>query len=157
MRRRVSGPIEVTKQVIVLASGETERRALPHLVSHLRDRDVSVVEVRVPPRNRALDVRMAENLIKASWFRSVGAPPDKFVLLSWIWMGRPPMKCWLLTGSYPDVWVARSRPLSGSPARNGISKPGILPMPPISETGWAGGSDRSTLRNRTRFRTPNFI
>ena len=81
MRRRVSGPIEVIKRVIVLASGETERRALPHLVSHLRDRDVSVVEVRIPPRNRALDARMAENLIKAAWFGNIGAPPDKFVVL----------------------------------------------------------------------------
>jgi len=81
MKRRVSGPIEVTKRVVVLASGETERRAVPHLVSHLRDRGVSLVEVRIPPRNRALDARMAENLIKASWFGSVGAPPDKFVLL----------------------------------------------------------------------------
>jgi len=81
MKRRVSGPIEVTKRVVVLASGETERRAVPHLVSHLRDRDISVVEVRIPPRNRALDVRMAEDLIRASWFGSIGAPPDKFVLL----------------------------------------------------------------------------
>ena len=71
-RRRVSGPIEVTKHVIVLASGETERRALPHLVSHLRDRDVSVDEVRVPPRNRALDLHMAESLVKAAWFESAG-------------------------------------------------------------------------------------
>lgn len=81
MRRRVSGPIEVTKRVVVLASGETERRAIPHLVSHLLDWDVSVEEVRISPRNRALDVRMAENLIKAAWFGSIGAPPDKFVLL----------------------------------------------------------------------------
>ena len=81
MRRRASGPIEVTKRVIVLASGETERRALPHLVSHLGDQDVSVEEVRIPPRNRALDVRMAENLINAAWFERANAPPDKFVLL----------------------------------------------------------------------------
>ena len=31
----------MTKNVIVLASGETERRALPHLLSHLRDRGIS--------------------------------------------------------------------------------------------------------------------
>ena len=71
----------MTKHVIVLASGETERRALPHLISHLRARDVSVDEVRVPPRNRELNLRMAESLIKAAWFESAGAPPDKFVLL----------------------------------------------------------------------------
>jgi len=37
----------MTKNVIVLASGETERRALPHLLSHLRNRSISS---RVPRR-----------------------------------------------------------------------------------------------------------
>ena len=69
------------KRVIVIASGETERRALPHLVRHLQDRDVTVYEVRVPPRNRALNAQMAERLIKAAWYENLSAPPDKFVLL----------------------------------------------------------------------------
>ena len=101
MRRRVSGAIEVTKRVVVLASGETERRAIPHLVSHLQDRDVSVEEVRIPPRNRALDVRMAENLIKAAWFGNIGAPPDKLVLLL------------DLDGNSPDEVLAPYRGLPG--------------------------------------------
>ena len=101
MRRRVSGAVEVTKRVVVLASGETERRAIPHLVSHLQDRDVSVEEVRIPPRNRALDARMAENLIKAAWFGSIGAPPDKFVLLL------------DLDGNSPDEVLAPYRGLPG--------------------------------------------
>lgn len=79
----------MTKRVIVLVSGETERRALPHLVSHLRDRNVFVDEVRIPPRNRTLDVRMAENLIKATWFGSVSTPPDKIVVLLDL-DGKPP-------------------------------------------------------------------
>ena len=71
----------MAKHVIVIASGETERRALPHLVSHLRERDVLVNEVRIPPRNKALNVRMAERLIKAAWYENAGTLPDKFVLL----------------------------------------------------------------------------
>ena len=70
----------MTKHVIVVASGETERRALPHLVSHLRDRDIAV-EVRIPPRHRALRTGVAESLIKAAWFESLHNPPDKFVVL----------------------------------------------------------------------------
>ena len=54
----------MARNVIILASGETERRALPHLLAHLRDRGISVVEVRIPPRNGALSVQMAERLIK---------------------------------------------------------------------------------------------
>lgn len=69
------------KRVIVIASGETERRALPHLVRHLQDRAVTVYEVRVPPRNKALNAQMAERLIKAAWYENLSAPPDKFVLL----------------------------------------------------------------------------
>ena len=57
----------VAKRVVVIASGETERRALPLLASHLRDENISV-EVRISPRNRRLDVRMAENLIRAAWY-----------------------------------------------------------------------------------------
>ena len=42
--------------VVVIASGETERRSLPHLVSHLQKQGTSVDDVRIPPRNKALDV-----------------------------------------------------------------------------------------------------
>ena len=73
----------MAKRVIVLASGETERRALPHLLAHLWDRGVSVVEVRIPPRNGALSVQMAERLIKTVWYERLGVSvsPDKFVVL----------------------------------------------------------------------------
>lgn len=80
-RRRVSEAAEVTKHVIVIASGETERRALPYLVRHLQGRDVVVDEVRIPPRNKAIDVEMAEKLVKTAWYEHGDAPPDKFVLL----------------------------------------------------------------------------
>ena len=79
----------MAKNVIVLASGETERRALPHLLSYLRARGVSLVEVRIPPRNGALSVRMAERLVKGAWYERPGAPPDKFVILLDV-DGKPP-------------------------------------------------------------------
>ena len=76
--RRLDG---VDKRVVIVASGETERRALPHLAFHLRACGVSVSSVLIPPGNRALSVEMAEKLIKAAWYEDLSAPPDKFVLL----------------------------------------------------------------------------
>ena len=66
------------KHVTVIASGETERRSLPHLLSHLQDEDIEV-SFRIPPRNGKLTVQMAEKLIKASLY--YGQPPDKVVVL----------------------------------------------------------------------------
>ena len=68
------------KRVIVIASGETERRALPHLLSHLRDEGIVLADVRIPPRNRDLRVKIVEKIIKSAWYESQ-TPPDKFVLL----------------------------------------------------------------------------
>ncbi len=56
----------MSKNVVVIASGETERRALPHLVAHLQADDIFVVEVRRPDGNKALNVEMAEKLVKAA-------------------------------------------------------------------------------------------
>ena len=69
------------KRVIVIASGETERRALPQLVSHLSDEGVFVDEVLIPPGNRAITVDIVERLIKVVWNPSVAEPPDKVVIL----------------------------------------------------------------------------
>jgi hypothetical protein len=71
----------MTKHVIIIASGETERRSLPHLVAHLQADDISVDEVRIPPGNRALNVEMIEKLVKATWYARAASPPDKFVVL----------------------------------------------------------------------------
>ena len=70
----------MSKHVVVVASGETERRALPHLVSHLREAGITV-DVRIPPRHRALRVDVVESIIKATWFASLHDPPAKFVVL----------------------------------------------------------------------------
>lgn len=70
------------KRVVIIASGETERRSLPHLLAHLRDENITVIDVRRPNRNKALTVEMAEKLIKAVWFElPENALPDKFVVL----------------------------------------------------------------------------
>jgi hypothetical protein len=69
------------KHVVVIASGETERRSLPHLVAHLQAEDIALVEVRIPPGGKGLTVEMAEKLLKASWYERIAARPDKFVVL----------------------------------------------------------------------------
>ena len=68
------------KRVIVIASGETERRAIPHLVQHLQDRDVELSSVAIPSNNRGLNVDMVEKLIASEWFSST-LRPNKFVIL----------------------------------------------------------------------------
>ncbi len=71
----------MAKRIVVIASGETERRARPRLLSHLEDEGVSIVDILIPRRNRALDVRMAERLLKSAWYESTADRPDKFVVL----------------------------------------------------------------------------
>ena len=68
----------MAKYVVVIASGETERRSLPHLVSYMQDDSIEI-SVSIPPSNRRLNVSMAENLIKAALFH--GKSPDKVVVL----------------------------------------------------------------------------
>lgn len=53
----------MAKRVAVIASGETERRAIPHLVHHLRDGGVELASVAIPSNNRGLNVDMAAKLI----------------------------------------------------------------------------------------------
>ena len=70
------------KRVVVIASGETERRSLPHLLAHLRAEDTFVDEIRIPNRNKALDVEMAEKIVKSVWYAPTqNVVPDKFVIL----------------------------------------------------------------------------
>lgn len=66
------------KRVVVIASGETERRAIPHLVSHLQDSDIRV-DMRIPPNNRQLTARTVAQIIRASLYEV--PPPDKIVIL----------------------------------------------------------------------------
>ena len=70
----------MAKRVAVIASGETERLAIPHLTAHLRGQGIEVSRLMIPPNNSALNVRMAAKLIRAAWFGSF-PKPDKFVVL----------------------------------------------------------------------------
>ena len=70
----------MAKRVVVIASGETERRAIPHLVHHLRDRGVELASVAIPANNRSLNADMAAKLIASEWFAAT-LRPSKFVIL----------------------------------------------------------------------------
>jgi hypothetical protein len=70
----------MSKRVIIITSGETERRAIPHLLAHLKGEGISVDEVRYPPGNKSLSVDVVEKLVKAAWFANRNKP-DKFVIL----------------------------------------------------------------------------
>ena len=72
--------MEVAKRVVVIASGDTERRALPRLLRHLCDEDISV-EVRIPAHHSRVDVRTAEKVLKSAWYEDPTSPPDKVVVL----------------------------------------------------------------------------
>lgn len=69
------------KRVVIIASGETERRALPHLVAHVRAENIVLEEVLIPPGHKALTVEMAARLVTASWHTHLAQRPDKFVIL----------------------------------------------------------------------------
>ncbi len=72
----------MSKRVIVIASGETERRSLPHLLEHLRQEDIDLVDIRFPPRHQDLRTDVAVRLVHAVWFERMGTePPDKIVIL----------------------------------------------------------------------------
>ena len=58
--------MKLLKHVIVIASGETERRARPRLLSHLRGEGISIEAVRIPPGNRQLNLRTVESLVKSA-------------------------------------------------------------------------------------------
>ena len=72
----------MSKRVVVIASGETERRSLPFLLAHLSAEGVTVEDVRIPPRHRAITVDVAEKIIRSVWFeRANDQRPRKFVVL----------------------------------------------------------------------------
>ena len=72
----------MSKRVVVIASGETERRALPALLDHLAAEGIAVDDIRTPPRHRAIKVEVAEKIIRSVWFeRRDDERPHKFVVL----------------------------------------------------------------------------
>lgn len=72
----------MAKRVVVIASGETERSALPPLVQHLAAAGVVVEDVRIPPRHGAITAKIADKIIRSVWFeRTAPERPAKFVVL----------------------------------------------------------------------------
>ena len=70
------------KRVAVVASGETERAAIPFLVERLAEEGIVVVEILIPSRTRALTVEVAEGILKDAWYTTLdNLKPDKFVIL----------------------------------------------------------------------------
>ena len=68
----------MAKRVVVIASGETERKALPHLLAHLETEDITV-DIRIPDRNRQLTPGVVHPIIY-SLPHEIPAP-DKVVVL----------------------------------------------------------------------------
>ena len=66
----------MTKQVVVIASGETERRALPHLVSHLNEQEIILRSIIVPPRHRDLNPHLAIQLIQSEFYGPEDPPAE---------------------------------------------------------------------------------
>ena len=68
----------MTKRVVVIASGLTEQRAIPLLLSKEHGLEV---EVLIPPRNRALTVENALGLIRSTLYAPPEESPSKYVIL----------------------------------------------------------------------------
>lgn len=78
-------------KIVVVASGETERRVLPILLAHLVNDGVEWLDVRVPPGHRDVTPQLAEQVIRATYWElhGKGCPPDKFVVLKDTDAGHP--------------------------------------------------------------------
>jgi hypothetical protein len=72
----------MSKNVVVIVSGETDRRSVPLLCRQFFQQAESF-EVRKPPGNAALTPEQATRLIKSAWYelRGRGSAPNKFVVL----------------------------------------------------------------------------
>ncbi len=66
------------KYVVVIASGSTEQRALPHLTAQLRDDGIHV-DVRFPPKHRDITAQEAYKIIQSVRYDTPA--PDKYIVL----------------------------------------------------------------------------
>ncbi len=72
----------MSKNVIIIASGETERHSIPHFLEHLEEDGITVSEIRIPPKNRALKIDTVVRIVQSVWFEYLhSGTPDKFVIL----------------------------------------------------------------------------
>lgn len=68
----------MAKRVVIIAPGETERKALPHLLAHLESEGITV-DIRIPDRNRQLIPGVVHPIIYS--LPHENQPPDKVVVL----------------------------------------------------------------------------
>ena len=72
----------MSKRVVVIASGETERRSLRRLLTGLAAEGVIVEDIRILPRHRAINAIVAAKIVRSVWFeRAEDERPHKFVVL----------------------------------------------------------------------------
>ena len=57
------------KKVVVIASGETEKRSLPHLLDHLKEEDIELIDIRVPTPTQGSKARHHRTADKGSMVR----------------------------------------------------------------------------------------
>ena len=70
----------MTKRVLIIASGPTERSALPKLLEHLKSENIEV-DIRIPSGHRQLRPNVVYPIIISSQYDSDEGPPDKCVIL----------------------------------------------------------------------------
>ena len=70
----------MAKRVVVIASGPTERSALPHLLAHLKAEGITV-DIRIPDRHRHLRPNVVNPIIYSALYDSPDGPPHKIVVL----------------------------------------------------------------------------
>ena len=145
------------KDVVVIASGETERRSLPHLAAHLQRDGISLRDVRIPPGGKALNVEMAEKLVKAAWYERIDAPPDKFVILVDADGKDPDDVLRPFRQQLEERISRRSRQRFSLPMRSSILRHGTLPTFKRCEITLAVTKAVSTHQSRTKFRIRSFI
>ena len=68
----------MAKRVVVIASGPTEQRAIPLLLS---SEESIQIQVLIPPNNRALSVENALRIIRSTQYATPGECPGKYVVL----------------------------------------------------------------------------
>jgi hypothetical protein len=72
----------LAKRIVLIVSGETDRRSIPHLCKPII-RNAESFDVRKPPGNAPLTPDQAMRIVKAAWYEMSGRgdAPDKFVIL----------------------------------------------------------------------------
>jgi hypothetical protein len=81
------------ERVLIVVSGETERRALPHLLDHLSQVGVADIQIRMSPHG-SVTTDVAKKVIISAWWElsALGQAFDKAVVLVDADAARPEQK-----------------------------------------------------------------